>query len=1035
MFRGASIPVAMLMGALALLSGTARAQPEATIAFIVDADSVRSSSGIDGLTRWLEQQPDLTGSAVATLLDIAATIAEEGDTEGEAENLRLVEALATAHGRLHDDSAMTSLLAEYRSWTPEDRAARAAARSRENDAWSWASEAPDSALTVFDQADSVYAAIGDSPSRARIRGRMGAALWWRNDYEGVRTAYLDALERRRAVQDRWLESATLNGLGSVHYIAFSDLEAAAEYYAGAIRLRRSLGNTAGLGTSLTYAANVQTELGNAVRARELYEEALPYLQNPTSIVENLYGRAALNAAIGQVTEAIRLYEQAADRCAETEDCPYTATILIELADLQRQLRRVREAQTSLTRAESSLAGSPDAATEARMRLIQSQLFADLGDRDAARDEMVRAIQLARDSGILSLQCDGSILLSGLYRDLGAAGRARSTAESALELARELGDENLERSALLQLGNSCVLLAEFAEAIGHYSAALEIDERFGARVRMAEDLVGRGGAHSESGDFTAARTDLRRAGNLYVEAGLQGRLWLIFLNIADTFEEAAPDSAAHYYDRALDALERDNDAMGGEALNTGYLFAQRGHAYEEIARYYADRHEAEPQAGWDAKAFETAERSRARGLLDLFNDSFLEGAGPEVHALIDSISGIDGTTVEGRAQRERLLSRLEGLRERERSGAVGLDPLGLAAVEAGLADDALLLQYAVGDSASLLWIVQDTGSELVQLPGRAELSRRVRALRDAIAQPGSADQILLREARQLYRMLLDPAERAIRSTADLIIVPDDVLFELPFEVLLEADPEEGAEWSRQPFFGRRKAPVLCPSSTIYLELKTRAGADYDRQLLALGDADYDGLDRELEPLPFTRQEVTRIGSELRETDQIVLLGDRATEPELKHALASGSTRVVHLATHGLVDPAEPSRSCIALGAAAPDDGYLYSLEILTLPLQSPMVVLSACESALGRLERGEGVVGLTRSFLAAGAQGVIASLWPVSDASTAELMRRFYDGLWSGRESAARALRNARIGLMESADWGHPYFWSAFVVVGTERMPW
>jgi CHAT domain-containing protein len=218
------------------------------------------------------------------------------------------------------------------------------------------------------------------------------------------------------------------------------------------------------------------------------------------------------------------------------------------------------------------------------------------------------------------------------------------------------------------------------------------------------------------------------------------------------------------------------------------------------------------------------------------------------------------------------------------------------------------------------------------------------------------------------------------------------------------------------------------------LREQKAGKFSRKLIAAGDVDYSGLDRELEPLPYTREEVERIPHTIKEDEMFVLLGDAATESTLKTALSLGSTRVVHLATHGLIDPAEPMRSSIALGPGRGEDGFLYSLEILSMQLDRPTIVLSACESALGRLEKGEGVVGLTRSFLAAGSRGVIASLWPVSDESTAMLMDQFYKAMWT-KSSAAESMRRARNSLLESEQWSHPYFWAPFVVIGTEKLPW
>jgi CHAT domain-containing protein len=168
---------------------------------------------------------------------------------------------------------------------------------------------------------------------------------------------------------------------------------------------------------------------------------------------------------------------------------------------------------------------------------------------------------------------------------------------------------------------------------------------------------------------------------------------------------------------------------------------------------------------------------------------------------------------------------------------------------------------------------------------------------------------------------------------------------------------------------------------------------------------------------------------------VLLGPAASEAALKARLKTGSPRILHLAAHGLVDPAEPTRSCIALCAGAGEDGFYYTLEILSVPVAARLVVLSACESGTGRLSRGEGVVGISRSFIGAGAGGVVASLWKVSDESTASLMKEFYNGMIREKRSAADALNVARKTLIENTKYAHPFHWSPFVVIGSDRAPW
>ncbi len=271
--------------------------------------------------------------------------------------------------------------------------------------------------------------------------------------------------------------------------------------------------------------------------------------------------------------------------------------------------------------------------------------------------------------------------------------------------------------------------------------------------------------------------------------------------------------------------------------------------------------------------------------------------------------------------------------------------------------------------------------------------------------------------------------------------DGMLFEVPFEVLLTGDAEKGAPWSELPYLARSYQTSYAPSASILVKIQKKKKPKYNIDLLAMGDPDFTLLgdtSAPLAPLPYTRAEVDNISALVKDNKKRVFLGSEATESALKQQLSQGTPRVLHLATHGLVDPYDPVSSSVVLcpDAATGDDGYIYTLEILALPLDVGLVVLSACESARGRVQRGEGVVGLSRAFIAAGAGGVVASLWAVSDQSTAELMSQFYAGMLGKKRSAAEALTSARLALLEHPTYSHPFYWSPFVVIGTGGdAPW
>ena len=185
------------------------------------------------------------------------------------------------------------------------------------------------------------------------------------------------------------------------------------------------------------------------------------------------------------------------------------------------------------------------------------------------------------------------------------------------------------------------------------------------------------------------------------------------------------------------------------------------------------------------------------------------------------------------------------------------------------------------------------------------------------------------------------------------------------------------------------------------------------------------------LPYTRTEVNDIGSLFSDPERHLFLGAAAREQTLKAEMLD-RYRYIHFAAHGVIDEDYPARSGIILSAAGDtrEDGVLQMSEVMRLKLNADLVTLSACRSGLGKLVNGEGIIGLTRSFLYAGADGVVVSLWDVNDLSTAALMKSFYANLKQGMPKD-EALRQAKLELLKGKQrtWQHPYFWAPFVLVG------
>jgi CHAT domain-containing protein len=267
--------------------------------------------------------------------------------------------------------------------------------------------------------------------------------------------------------------------------------------------------------------------------------------------------------------------------------------------------------------------------------------------------------------------------------------------------------------------------------------------------------------------------------------------------------------------------------------------------------------------------------------------------------------------------------------------------------------------------------------------------------------------------------VDPL-RLPASETTVLVSPEGPLCYLPWGALLPG-----------------RAVALTPSGTTHVLLRDEERG-VGEGVLALGDPEYpaapeDGAlavqtrGRRLLRLAATRDEATAAGD-------VVLLGPEANERVFRERVASRKRwRAVHLACHGLVDPERPTLSSLAFTPEGDEDGFLTCLEVLRMRIPADLAVLSACDTGRGKVVQGEGIVGLTRAFMYAGAPRVLCSLWPVDDRATGALMVRFYE-LWNPRDGrpsvpVAEALRRAQEHVRSTEGWAHPRCWAAWVLWG------
>ena len=505
-----------------------------------------------------------------------------------------------------------------------------------------------------------------------------------------------------------------------------------------------------------------------------------------------------------------------------------------------------------------------------------------------------------------------------------------------------------------------------------------------------------------------------------------------------------------YRLAVDAIQVLIRSLPPRADKADFFLDKLG-VFEDLIRLLVRMHAGEPGRGFDREAFACAEKARIGGFLEFLRMSGLDpergldpGLRARERAVRDAISearlnlqeeGLGAK--ESRELRERLAAAeteyVDVVTRIHRSNPAlmalaRVDPCDMDRLRAGLSDGrTALIEYVVGERASYAFCVTREGMTLAVLPPAKDLDPLVDKYLKLVRLEEGGSFLGSRGGRRLYDLLLGPFAGPLADVRKIIVVPDGKLFLLPFEALVREDDRAGPV----RFLVEDFEISYAPSAAVLLELSARRPErPYGTDLLAVASAGPSRQAAGLAPLVHATREVGDIAGLFAAGRRRVLSGGDATEDAIKKAALRG-TRFIHFAAHGVLDPERWMRSALLLraDAAGREDGFLQPSDISTLDLDAEMIVLSACRTAEGKLVRGEGVLGLSAAFLAAGARSVVSSLWEVPDASTALFMKDLYAGLAQG-ESGAEALRGAKIAALRSR-YGHPRRWAGFVLLGAD----
>jgi CHAT domain-containing protein/Tfp pilus assembly protein PilF len=898
------------------------------------------------------------------------------------------------------------------------------------------------------QALPVFKNLGDLRSEAAALDAIGQAHDAIGDEHDALARYFDALQLRKQVGDRLAEAETLNDIG-VAYDSLGEKRDAIDYFTQSLALKHALQLRRREGTSLNNLGSAYFTVGEIQQALECYRQALPLRQAEGDIKGQgvtLTNIGAVYLTLGDVPAAMAYFDQALVATQRAGNSVWLGTLYNNIG----------------------------------LAFFQS------GDTRKAVDAYAQSLEWRRTAQDRTGEATTLGNLARVQGESGDTAQSLATLDRALALIRTVGDKRWEANFLNSIGRALLSKGDVEQSLASFE-----------RARML------------ARDVTDLRAESVALFGTAKAKGDSGRL----------------DESLAAMDAVLPIIDALRAKVASPSLRASY-FATIREPYEFYVDLLMRMHRADPEKGYDARALEANERSRARTLLETLDESrttLRAGADPELLAreqgLRQRIEGkrdaqvmlltgphTDAQAASLKKELDDLLRQYEDIQGEIRTGTrygslVKPTTLSVAEIQHSLLDpDTVLLEYALAEPRSYVWAITPETLVGAELPSATEISaaaRRVYALlternravpaespAEALRRVAQADAAWSEASRALSRIVLGPVA-SILGKKRLVIVRDGALQYVPFGALPvpAASSPSSAAAPRAPL----DVPLIAeheivglPSASVLASLRRDlvGRAPAPRAVAVLADPVFSARDERVHaaftastPTPSpsapkppvalspAQERVTRsvsnegAGAALRferlaftrrEARAILAVtpkdsGFLAQDFDASRTTALSSElsryRIVHIATHGVLDSEHPELSGVVLSLVdahgSPQNGFLDLQDVYNLNLSADLVVLSACETALGREIRGEGLVGLTRGFMYAGAPRVVASLWNVQDAATATLMGQFYERMLRRGQRPATALREAQIAMWRQSRWT-PYHWAGFEIQGEWR---
>ncbi len=872
------------------------------------------------------------------------------------------------------------------------------------------------------------------------------------------------------------EADALTCLGELDYFR-GNLNEAIRSYSKGLSHWQDLGDLAGQAQAQLFLGYAHSDLSEFDRAAAYYKESLQLWRNLNDRRGESLTLVALgyiHLRLGEYQSALSSFMEAIPLIESMGDVVWLASANCGLANLYLQLADTESAKAYWIHALSLY-------EEAGLRMAEAEVLLSIGEIDLASKDYENAITYFEEALALTRELENrrweahSLRLLGLaYEPLGDTSKAIDYYEQSLDILQSGEDERYKAYALGDLGRILEDVGEHDRALECLLSAIDLSRATMDRLGESMGLYNLARIESRQRRTRDARDHIEEA--LLIAESLRSGV------ASHHLRSSYLASIQLYYKLHIELLMRLHKVRPADGLDAlAFEASERARARSLL--------ESLMEAGVDVRQgvdpnLLTRERRLKREL----------DAKAESHFRLTSRVGTETAAAALASEIRSLADQFDLLQAEIRSRSPRYaaltqpQPLSLEAVQEEILDDkTLVLEYSLGEERSFLWAVEKGEHASFELPPRAQIDKASREVYESLTArlplPGEsaqayrtrvleADAQFWESASGLSEVLLGPVADRLGDKR-IAVVSDGAMQYLPFSAL----PAPGRSGDPVPLIVEHEIVNLPSLSALgILRLETQGREEPPLTVAVLADPVYEKNDPRVEgetvsgerhtqltaaeindrpPSPQTQRALRGLGSTYdtgirvprlvatrREADSILATAPAGTTLRLLDFEASraramspelASYRILHFATHGIVNNEQPGLSGIVLSMVdaqgRPQDGFLRLDDIYNLELPVDLVVLSACNSALGKPVDGEGLIGLVRGFMYAGARRVVASLWKVHDEATSELMAHLYEEMLHENRSPAAALRRAQIAMWEHEEWNAPFYWAAFVLQG------